>query len=71
MTNLKPRLILEKNDGREAVLKLDYEHVVDALIVHLQTYPFALPGARDIIDLDLGLELDDEGYVTVGVTFAE
>lgn len=64
-----PSLIVETYEGNEATVRLQYEHLVNAVAIYLQTLPFGLDNRRDILDVDLGLSVDADGYVTMDIVF--
>lgn len=64
-----PSLIVESYEGDEATVRLKYEHLVNAVAIYLQTLPFGIDNRRDILDVDLGLSVDEDGYVTMDIVF--
>lgn len=70
MTN-KARLHVESFDGMTATVKVDYEHIIDALAMYFQTLPIPIVPNSTIIDVDLGVEVDDEGFVTLDLVYAD
>ena len=71
MTTKPASLIVEEYDGRTAYVKLQYEHVINALALYLQTYPFGLSNQVEIDDIDLGLSVDEDGYIGMDISFKE
>lgn len=65
----KPQIIVSDFDGDSAEVKIQYEHIVNALSIYLQTMPFALPEGVDVMDVDMGVDVDAEGYVTLDLYF--
>lgn len=65
----RPQVMLSEYDGESALVKIQHEHLVNALAMYLQTLPFALPDGVEVIDVDLGVEIDNEGYVAMDVYF--
>lgn len=64
-----PSLIVEEYEGNEAIVKLKYEHFVNALAIYLQTLPFGIDNKRGVLDVDVGVPVDSSGYVTMDVIF--
>ena len=67
----KPQIIVRDYNDESAEVKIQYEHIVNALAMYLQTMPFALPDGVEIMDVDLGVDHDEEGYVTMDVYFGK
>lgn len=67
----KPQIVVSNFDGESAEVKVQYEHIVNALSMYFQTMPFALPDGVDIMDVDMGVDVDDEGYVTLDLYFGK
>lgn len=67
----KSNFVVLKLTDTEAEIKMDYHHVVDALAMYLQSYPFGLGKSRDITDVDMGLPVDEHGFVYLDVKFGD
>lgn len=67
----KPQIVVSNFDGESAEVKVQYEHIVNALSMYLQTMPFALPDGVDVMDVDMGVDVDEEGYVTLDLYFGK
>ena len=68
---MMPQIIVKNFDGESAEVKIQYDHIVSAISMYLSTMPFALPTGVDVMDVDFGLEIDQEGYVTMDVYFGK
>lgn len=68
----KTRIHVDSFDGRSASIRVDYEHIVDALAMYFQSMPaFPIATKADIIDVDLGMEVDEEGFVEVDLIYSD
>lgn len=68
---MKPQIVVSNFDGESAEVKIQYEHIVNALSMYLQTMPFALPEGVDVMDVDMGVDVDQDGYVTLDLYFGK
>lgn len=68
-TNEDRSIIVEEYDGKTAYIQIKYEHVVNALAMYIQTFPFGLSNQTEVDDIDLGLAVDEDGYIGMDVTF--
>ena len=69
MTKTDPTIIVEDYDGHTAHVKVAYEHIVNAIAMYLQTYPFGIKNSEEIEDIDLGLSVDENGMIGMDVSF--
>lgn len=65
----KGAVLVSDIDNESATIRIQHEHLVEAIIMYLSAMPFGIGKDYDIIDVDLGVDIDDDGYVEMDVYF--
>lgn len=62
-------VLVSSIDDESATIRIDHDHLVEAVIMYLSAMPNGFGMQHEIIDVDLGVDIDEDGYVEVDVYF--